>query len=1177
MKDEKQEEIDKYDIFQKEIIKENDFLIKIRDIFKLLYKENFQDILILQKQRFLEQLEKESLSILQQIYSDKIISNKKFNSLFKIIKEEFESKYNNNYDEISIEWDCFNNLKNENKSNNEEKINSYYISDFRRHCHNHEGVAIHKCGHAEKGKFIKIFLRHNFRFRNNKEAKYIICEECKKVFFKEIFNNYCSYCKENYLTSILSPNENKDCFIATYSEPHCYSFVNKAIPCKLCKENLHLFINDKKLKCLKCCYVIDLKNKNEFQWQCPNCNKYFKSNVKIFNSSENLVLPNILKKAFLLRNKAHPYNLKCCNIDINDNTFFHNKECNGIIYLCNVENIFFNNKKWVIVCDKCESIYDYKNFSWTCPKCGKLTLNNNENEENLITPPKLNNNKNKVEEENTSNYNAFKSNLYRKYLSNHILKKPSLSPCTNDDNNKRKRNDESNNKNIQKFEEKKNDENLYNSENKKIKVNVRVNEKTNSLKESNLIFYRRARKYNSQRINQIVINTNNTTNTDNNDILTTINKYKSSREKYKYKKKLDVKEEQNKNNLNNNNEKKKIENKIPIPTPRANFKQRNAIPIRTEKNEEKNKMENKFKINKIESFKSNNNLEEKEKKINDSFNRDSFHQNNNGDNQNIINLNKKSDSNYNFNFRYKRNIPVRLKYINENNNICININKQSLKKSLEIENANNKLKEELNKNKEEYTDRNKRYILYSVEDRNFNRDGRISKENTAQGSKASFESSSKQGSNNSNNNFNSKKSDNSNLSNNSKDKDYFYLSSNFNFRNIRKFYIKEREKESDKKNVKNLKNNIPIPGFSSRFKNHKTNLELNDIDFNVDVDEVYNIKKDVNNKPSDIKEPSEINYSEDIEIYDKKIKRNKELYNNIQNGIKKILEKGRLPQFNIDNYTIEKKIGDGAFGVLFSVYNNKTKKKYAMKKLTASDLKLLEDLQREFEIVYKSNHDNILNIYGICIRVYDSTTFALFVLMDLGERDWEVEINKRFKEKNYYSEQQLINILKQLTSALVYLQKREIAHRDIKPENIILFNENESADEITYKICDFGEAKEKIKVNSRHKSIRGTDYYMSPILFKGLTQEQKFVKDNAYKSDVFSLGICMIIACILDFNFINKIRNIEEQSKMDKIVRENLEKRYSNKFIQVLLKMVVFYEKDRIDFFGLEKLINTEL
>ena len=191
--------------------------------------------------------------------------------------------------------------------------------------------------------------------------------------------------------------------------------------------------------------------------------------------------------------------------------------------------------------------------------------------------------------------------------------------------------------------------------------------------------------------------------------------------------------------------------------------------------------------------------------------------------------------------------------------------------------------------------------------------------------------------------------------------------------------------------------------------------------------------------------------------------------------------------------------------------------------------------------------------------------------MALGECDWEIEINKRFKEKNYYSEKELIKILKQLSSALVYLQNNQIAHRDIKPENIILFHENGG---VVYKICDFGEAKEKIKVNSRHKSIRGTDFYMSPILFKGLTQEEKFVRDNAYKSDVFSLGYCMIIACVLDFNFINKIRNIEEQTKVDKIIRESLENRYSYNFIRVLLKMVVYSEKERIDFLGLEKLIN---
>ena len=198
--------------------------------------------------------------------------------------------------------------------------------------------------------------------------------------------------------------------------------------------------------------------------------------------------------------------------------------------------------------------------------------------------------------------------------------------------------------------------------------------------------------------------------------------------------------------------------------------------------------------------------------------------------------------------------------------------------------------------------------------------------------------------------------------------------------------------------------------------------------------------------------------------------------------------------------------------------------------------------------------------------------------MDLAEHDWEIEINNRFKEKRYYSENELISILKQLTSACVYLQKKEIAHRDIKPENILLFFENkeELKGPATYKICDFGEAKEKIRVGSRHKSIRGTDFYMSPVLFKALMEKESFVRDDPYKSDVFSLGYCMLIAAVLDFNFINKIRKLEEQRDIDKIIREALEERYSYKFIYVLLKMIVHYEKERIDFLGLDKLIKEK-
>ena len=1186
-----EEEIEKYNLFQREILRESDFLKKIKDIFKLQNTEKFQDILILQKNRYIEQIEKEVLYILKKIYTDKIINNRTFNSLFKSGIEDFKLYFNRNYEEINSEWEYFKELKNNYNLNNKEIINSYYITDFRKHCHNHEGFAIHKCGLAEKGKFIKISGKLNARFKNNKEIKYIVCEECQKVFLKDLFTNYCSNCKEIYLCSILSPTENKDYILATYSNPHCETFINKTIPCKLCKEKLYVFISEKKIKCLKCNYVIDLNNRNDLQWQCTKCNKYFYSNIKIYNPTESYILTKILKKALLLKVKARPKFMNCCNIDINNTSFYHKKECKGILYLCNVEN-YFLNKKWVIVCEKCHAINNCKNFIWTCPKCLKRTRETNEIDDILKSPPRKvsssHYNINKVEdtEELNNKEKEQKVNIFQKYLSNYINKKASITSCSNENNYIRKRiefnngmNNNINNRYIysKKDQNDKKDEKQFNSEkDNMIKVNIKVNDNLNNLNNNSRYKYyiRSPNRCSIRRNNENLVNTNNNTSIKS---INTIKKFNNSGEKYYAKSNLIMEE-----NQNNNNNINKMESSMPIN--RINYIKKNySMMYSTLKEEEKNR-EQKNKVQRGESYKSSSIIDEKEEK-NETFNIEYF-----DDNKSSLNSNNKFLV---FNLENKRNIPIKLRYNNNdrnNNNIIYTSKKQNFKKSMEIEESNNNKISEYEKNEEDLIDRNKRFIFNSVDEKLFNNnDGIISKETTAHGSKGSIASSSKENNSNSNNNnfiynfnynnFNSsssvimnvKKLDNSNLSNNnSKDKDYFYSTSN-NFKNKRKYYY-NKAKDKANENITNLKNNITNENLINRFQNCKTILEINDTESNNNID-IYCNKKDID-KPDDIIEPSDIDYSEDIPIYDYKFKQNKELYDSLQNGIKKILEKGRLPQFNIDNYTIGKKIGDGAFAVLFSVVNNKTKKKYALKKLTAHDLKLLEEFHREFEIVYHSDHENILNFYGICIRIYDSTTISLFVLMDLAERDWEVEINKRFKEKNYYKEEELISILKQLSSALVYLQNKEVAHRDIKPENILLFFNN---NDVTYKICDFGEAKEKIKVNSRHKSIRGTDFYMSPILFKGLTQEEKFVRDNPYKSDVFSLGYCMIIACVLDFNFINKIRNVEEQTKVDKIIRESLEERYSFKFIYVLLKMIVYHEKERIDFLGLEKLIKEEL
>ncbi len=205
------------------------------------------------------------------------------------------------------------------------------------------------------------------------------------------------------------------------------------------------------------------------------------------------------------------------------------------------------------------------------------------------------------------------------------------------------------------------------------------------------------------------------------------------------------------------------------------------------------------------------------------------------------------------------------------------------------------------------------------------------------------------------------------------------------------------------------------------------------------------------------------------------------------------------------------------------------------------------------------------------IKCFDLNTFSLCVLMDIGETDWDVEISEHLAANKYYNEQELISILKQLTSALLYLQReKKIAHRDIKPENILIFKNN------IYKLGDFGEAK-GAKDNNKLNTLRGTDIYMSPILYKGLQLSKEDVVHNLYKSDVFSLGYSFLYAVSLNHDIINEIRDLDDPEEIKNVLFKMMKPRYSDTFINIILKMINLDEKTRIDFVGLDKLIKEVL
>ena len=210
----------------------------------------------------------------------------------------------------------------------------------------------------------------------------------------------------------------------------------------------------------------------------------------------------------------------------------------------------------------------------------------------------------------------------------------------------------------------------------------------------------------------------------------------------------------------------------------------------------------------------------------------------------------------------------------------------------------------------------------------------------------------------------------------------------------------------------------------------------------------------------------------------------------------------------------------------------------------------------------------------------------MYVLMEAGNCDWEKEIINRCKNHAYYKENHLMLILNQLIKTFSILQKNGISHRDVKPQNILCFGEK------GYKISDFGEAKnfrknfvnKNIKNNYNYEdntikqTLRGTELYMSPILFHTLrTRPYQLVKYNSFKSDVFSLGMCFFLASSLNYEGLYEVREIVSNPiKTKLVVNRYLNRKYSQKYINILISMLQIDEKDRPDFIELEKIIEKE-
>ena len=1090
---------------------------------------------------FMNSLQTSVKSILEEQYSSEIYSNEKFFSLFLSVNKIFEKKYKDYNQILSNAWD---NHSNENNS---------YFTDFKKHCGKTQEKAMHLCNKNNKnetGNYIIVFLKN--------EIKFLICEKCRKSYYANLFINFCQNCKCNYYSGLISQKENTISQLATYSTPHCDSIVNDKIPCIKCKNPLYYNFKDNMVECknIGCNYKT---RPNYANWKCNVCNSYFKSEIKLYNHFDLLYLKRIYGIALLIKQKAHPGVLPCCqDLDEKNLIFKHKKDCSGILYF------WILNTKIIVICEKCKAINYFNRFIWTCPNCGLHFRAKKEEMEEKIKKNLISNLKKKFNihiilggefllDQSENNI----SNVYETLNNegNRLVRKRSFKEILEQ---KKKR--YSNEKTIQKEQEEEikheikvkrkfiprnyNDNLIYNFSSKNNnKITIEDEAKPSVKKRKNYLFDRLLR-------NQFVPDNkknNQFKRANSGAIFLTDQKNKN--------------DEQKENNPNKNN-----------------FSG-NRFRLRARSGYLKNELQEFLKINKMESGNTIGNEKEKEKE----------------NEVNAFAVEEHLDKN-------KKNmppLPFRIKIkLQNNNNINNNQNKYKLFLEFQYEKQNNYktprmiLINNINKSKNNNT-KNKKEESNNKLKRNLS-DKIINKLNIDSFKYKNGNNNSKKNDNKRcdkivrkleykfNDDYNQKKTKNKTDSdeeksykdekamNKNEETPVIIKSENIGFKNIRESKIKK-----DENKINNNNEVITIENENNKKEKRQRNFGLykrykeNEVVLN---DNKNNNKIVINSHPSDIISVSNLDPQMDIFIENEAIKKDKSLYNSIQSQIIKILSKGNLPIFNIENYKIERQIGEGSFGHIYQVMNKKSYIRYAMKKIIANNLLSLETFQREFEIVHQNSHPNILDILGICIRCLDQTTYVLYVLMDLALHDWDFEIEQRQKKKNYYTEKELISILKQISSALFYLQRvKRTAHRDVKPENILVFNDG------IYKLGDFGEAKiNQLRRNNARSTIRGTEMYMSPALFKALQENKDDIKHDIYKSDVFSLGYCFVYAATLDFKIIDNIRNLNNDFKVRKILQRILFLRYSKEFIELIYKMISVNEDDRVDFIGLDKLLKEQ-
>ncbi|XP_072038763.1 serine/threonine-protein kinase TBK1-like [Amphiura filiformis] len=195
-------------------------------------------------------------------------------------------------------------------------------------------------------------------------------------------------------------------------------------------------------------------------------------------------------------------------------------------------------------------------------------------------------------------------------------------------------------------------------------------------------------------------------------------------------------------------------------------------------------------------------------------------------------------------------------------------------------------------------------------------------------------------------------------------------------------------------------------------------------------------------------------------------------------------------------------LGTGATSTVFKGRHKKTGDLVAVKAFNnISFLRPHAVQQREFDVLLKLNHPNIVKLYNI---EDDQITKQPVIIMELCTGGSLYHMLDEPENCYGVSEQEFKNVLKDVCEGMKHLRDQGVVHRDIKPGNIMRVLAEDGT--YIYKLADFGAARE-LHDEENFMSLYGTEEYLHPDLYERAVLRQPIRRAFTARIDLWSIGV----------------------------------------------------------------------